>query len=181
MPRRKLMEVSPRTGGGGLVTQLVNELRSNHETGQPTIYEQEFAGGKVRVTVIWDAWDKQSLEERTGMILKAYQEAEGPKFSERIALASGLTVPEAEAAGMLRFQIIPAVRQGDAVSLDACRQAMIDLGASMLFDSEHPQLRFATENEAEAARQALIAHLPGSEPVWLITQDVGRVDDWLEH
>ncbi len=49
---------------------------------------------------------------------------------------------------MLPFQIIPALRKGDPVTLDQCRQAMIDEGASTLLGPDKPQLRFATEEEA---------------------------------
>ena len=74
---------------------------------------------------------------------------------DRIALASGLTVPEAHAAGMLPFQVFPALRRGDPVTLDQCRQALIDEGASILFGADNPQLRFATEEDAEKARERL--------------------------
>ena len=59
MPRR-------RTSGeehqvrlpGNLAEQLATELQSNREAGQPMIYEKEFSNGKIRVNVIWDAWDR---------------------------------------------------------------------------------------------------------------------------
>ena len=79
---------------------------------------------------------------------------------------------------MLPFQIIPAVRSGDPVTLEQCRQAMIDEGASILVSAENPQLRFATEADAESARIRLARRLPSSEPVWVVTQDVGTVDVW---
>ncbi len=81
---------------------------------------------------------------------------------------------------MLPFQIIPALRRGDPVTLEECRQAMIEEGASTLLGSEKPQLRFASEEEAEAARNRLIQRLPTSEQVWVITQDVGQVEDWAQ-
>ena len=43
---------------------------------------------------------------------------------------------------------------------------MIEEGASLLFGADQPQLRFATEEDAEAARKRLGARLPGSEAVW---------------
>ena len=57
---------------------------------------------------------------------------------------------------------------------------MIDEGASTLLMADQPQLRFATQAEAEAARRRLTERLPGSDPVWVISQDVGKVEDWLE-
>jgi len=112
------------------------------------------------------------------VILRAYDLAEGSGYRQRIALASGLTVPEAYAAGMLPFQIIPALRRGDPVTAEQCRQAMIEEGASTLIEADKPQLRFATEEEAEAARKRLVRRLPSSDQVWVITQEVGKVEDW---
>jgi hypothetical protein len=142
------------------------------------IHEQEFPSGGIRATVIWDEWDHLPLEDRTSVILQAYERAEGRGYREKLALASGLTVPEAYSAGMLPFQIIAALRKGDPVTAEQCRQTMIDEGASILFGADKPQLRFASEEEAEAARKRLAQRLPNSEPVWVITQEVGKVEDW---
>lgn len=181
MPRiRARVEERARRADGGLVDRLAEELRSGRESGQPTVYEQAFPTDKLRVTVIWDAWDRLPLEDRTAIILQAFERAEGLDYRERIALASGLTVPEAHAAGMLPRQVIVALRGGDPVTMEQCRQAMIDEGASTLLDAERPQLRFATLDEAEAARRRLSARLPGSDPVWIITQEVGSVEDWSQ-
>lgn len=177
MPRiRTGMDDRPHLAKGAFADQLAEELRSGRASGQPTIYEQEFPTGNLRVTVIWDRWDRLPLEERTGVILQAYEQAEGATFRDRIALASGLTAPEAHAAGMLPVQVIAALRRDDEVTNEACQQAMLDEGASRLLGKEHPQLRFATLEEAEAARQRLIKKLPHSEQVWLITQDVGSTE-----
>ena len=181
MPRiRSAIETEPRQAGGNLALRLADELKSSREFGQPVIHEQEFPTGKIRVVVVWDEWDHLSLEERTSVILRAYESALGREYRDRIALASGLTVPEAYAAGMLPFQIITAWRKGDPITLEQCRQAMIDEGASTLLMADQPQLRFATQAEAEAARRRLTERLPGSDPVWVISQDVGKVEDWSE-
>jgi hypothetical protein len=162
------------------VERLADELRSNRASGQPIIDEEEFPTKKLRVNVIWDEWDRVPLEDRTATILRAYEQAEGKDYPDRIALASGLTVPEAYAAGMLPYSILLAIRAGDPVTVEQCRQALIDEGASTLFGEDSPQLRFATEEEAEAARKRLAARLPGSEPVWVITKEVGPVEAWQQ-
>src|SRR5947209_19910523 len=119
MPRkRRDFETPPPRTVGRLVERLVDELKSNRQSGQPLIDEEEFPTKKLRVNVIWDEWDRIPLEARTATILRAYEQAEGPEFRDRIALASGLTVPEAQAAGWLPFQLIPAVRKNDPVTLD---------------------------------------------------------------
>src|SRR5712691_6325057 len=179
MPRRRRgFEERPRRTDGNLVKRLVDELRSDRQSGQPLIEEEEFPTKKLRVNVIWDQWDRVPLEDRTATILRAYEQAEGQEYRDRVALASGLTVPEAHAAGMLPYQVIAAVRRGDPVTMDECRNALIEEGASILFGEDNPQLRFSTEEEAEAARKRLAERLPNSEPVWVITKEVGTVEDW---
>ena len=79
---------------------------------------------------------------------------------------------------MLPFGIITAVRRTDPVTLDQCRQAMVEEGASMLLSPDRPLLRFASMEDAEAGRRRLIQRLPQSDDVWIITQDVGNVADW---
>lgn len=173
MPRK---QIGPESRIGSvkkeLAEELATELKSNRESGQPVIYEHVFRTGKVRVIVIWDKWRDVPLQERSATILRAYEMAEGPESHDRIALASGLTVPEAHAAGMLPFQIIAALRKGDPVTYDQARQAMLDEGGSRFFHPQRVQLRFATEEEAEAARQRLIQQFPGSDDVWIIEREI---------
>src|SRR5437879_2937460 len=176
MPRkRRGFEEPPRRAVGNLVERLVDELRSDRQSGQPLIEEEEFPTKKLRVNVIWDKWDRVPLEDRTATILRAYEEVEGREYRDRIALATGLTLPEAHAAGMLPYQVIAAVRKGDPVTPDDCRRALIEEGASILFGENNPQLRFPTEEEAEGAQKRLAARLPNSEQVWVITRDVGTI------
>src|SRR5437016_8057467 len=133
MPRkRRGFEEPPRRTVGRLVERLVDELKSDRASGQPIIEEEEFPTKKLRVNVLWDEWDRIPLEDRTATILRAYEQAEGRDYRDRIALASGLTIPEAHAAGMLPYQVIPALRRSDPVTMEQCRQALIDEGASIL-------------------------------------------------
>jgi hypothetical protein len=181
MPRRKrnLVEV-PRRPMQTMAEELANELKHSRESGQPVIEEQEFSTGNVRVLVLWDKWDHLSLEDRTAIILRAYELAEESDSRRRIALATGLTFPEAHAAGMLPFRIVPLVRKTDSVTLEQCVEAMIDEGASKLEDPERPPLRFSTEEEANASLRRLATRLPESEPVWAILQEPGRMDARLQ-
>lgn len=173
MPRKRIgpqtLLVSPRKE---LAAQLVEELKSGRESGQPLIFEKEFRTGKMGVTVIWDKWDRLPLEERSASILRAYELAEGMESRERVVLSTGLTVPEARAAGMLPYQILPALRKTDPLTPDQVREAMLKEGGSTLLDPRAIQLRFATEEDAEACRLRLIRRLPQSEPIWIINWDV---------
>lgn len=173
---RFLPYFAPHALSNGLVEKLAAEMKSDRDYGQPLIYEQEYPTKKCRVMVIWDAWADASLEERSGAILRAYELADGEDAREKIALASGLTVPEAIAAGMLPFQILTGLRKTDPVSFDDVRKAMLEQGASELNEADGLQLRFATRDEAEACRDRLIQKLPASEPIWIISRDVHAQD-----
>src|SRR5665213_1366396 len=102
MPRVKIgFEESSRRSDGRFIDRLADEFKSTRESGQPFIYEQTFPTGKVKILVVWDEWKDQTLEQRTSIILAAIERSDGRSYREQVALASGLTVPEAVAAGML--------------------------------------------------------------------------------
>ncbi|MBW3539297.1 MAG: hypothetical protein KY476_03430 [Planctomycetes bacterium] len=156
-----------------LVDGLIEELRSTRAGGQPLIREQRFPRtDALRVTVIWDRWEPLSDQDRVETILAAYEAVEGREFRDRIALAIGLTVPEAAGAGLLPFQVTPLVRRGDLVTLEQCRNAMLAEGASVLSDPHHPQLRFATMEEAASCIKRLSEALPASEAAWTVQREI---------
>jgi hypothetical protein len=168
-----------------LVDRLVDELKANRESGQPFIYEHAFSTGKVRVLVIWDDWKDLPLEQRTSIILSAIEQSDGKEYRAEVALASGLTVPEGVAAGMLPCQIITARRKNDKVTFEQCWEAMLAEGASQLFGPNVLQLRFPTEESANECRNRLIKRLPNSDEIWIVTreitaQDFGQVSESVE-
>jgi hypothetical protein len=177
MPRIKMgFEDQPRKTDTRLVDRLVDELKANRESGQPFIYEQSFSTGKVRILVIWDDWKDLPLEQRTNIILSAIEQSDGKDYRARVALASGLTVPEGVAAGMLPYQIITARRQGDKVTFEQCWDAMLAEGASQLFGPKVLHLRFPTEEAAEACRKRLIKRLPSSDEIWIVSREITAQD-----
>ncbi len=89
-----------------------------------------------------------------------------------------MTVLEATAAGMLPYQVLPAIRATDPVNVEDVEAAMVEQGASQLNEEDGLQLRFASREEAEACRLRLIEKLPGSEPIRIISRDV-HVRDYL--
>lgn len=179
MPRKRIEVQSALTATkAGLPEKLASELRSARDFGQPLVYEQVYSTQRSRVTVIWDEWADASLEERSAIILKAFEMAEGAGGREKIALASGLTVPEAAAAGLLPFRVLPGLRKTDQVKAEQVREAMLEQGASKLNEEDGLQLRFATKEEAEACRKRLVTSLPESEPIWIISRDI-NVQDYL--
>src|SRR5947207_1781011 len=146
MPRiRRGPESQPRPRYPDLVRALAEELKNSHDAGQPRIEEQVFPQtNAVRVTVLWDKWESVPDEDRAATILQAYEQAEGKDCRNPIALAIGLTFPDALESGLLPFQITTPLRKGDPVTVEQCREAMIAEGASILLDPSKPQLRFAT-------------------------------------
>ena len=156
-----------------LVTELIQELRDGKECGQPRIEETEFPTGAIRVTVLWDKWDRVPDHERADVILRAYEEVEGRPYRERVALAIGLTFPEAREVGLLRCSLQPQVRSDDPKTVARYYQAMRDLGASDLFDRGRPELWFASRGEMEACLKRLKELVPGSDESWLCIEDVG--------
>src|SRR5262249_15651130 len=96
---------------------------------------------------------------------------EGEPFRRQIALAIGVTVPEARDLGLLPYQIIPMRRETDGVSLEQYRGAMIQEGASVLENPDQPLLRFASLEEAAACKRRLEEKLPNSH--WTIIHEVG--------
>jgi hypothetical protein len=177
MPRIKMgFEDQPRKTDRKLVDRLVDELKADRESGQPFIYEQTFSTGKLRVLVIWDDWQDLPLEQRTNVILSALEQSDGKDYRAKVALASGLTVPEGVASGMLPYQIITALRKEDQVTLEQCWTAMLAEGATQLFGPKILQLRFPTEESAEACRQRLIRRLPNSDEIWLVSREITAQD-----
>lgn len=168
---------APVRGFKDLVMALVEELKSNRESGQPVIHEHHFSRtGKMKVTVLWDRWENVPHEERAEIIRKAYTEVDGADCEAKLALLVGLTFPEAYEAGMLPFAVIPLLRKGDTVSPSDCIEAMRSEGATQLFIGGKHELRFLTEAEAEKASQRLVKRLPGSEAVWTVVGEVGRIE-----
>ncbi len=185
MPRKRIGPEQPRFTNGSLAEKLAGELKNGRESGQPLVYEHELRPDRLRVTVIWDEWDRTPQDERTAVILRAYEMAEGTASRNKVALASGLTVPEATAAGMLPYQVGTALRKVDPVTFEECQNAMLAEGASRLFGPGVLQLRFATEGEAEACRQRLIRRLPRSQDVWVVSREIAVQDfvtlhDWAQ-
>ena len=177
MPRIKMgFEDRPRRTDKTLVDRLVDELKAGRESGQPFIYEQAFSTGKVKILAIWDDWKDLPLEERTNIIISAIEQSDGKGYRAKVALASGLTVPEGVVAGVLPYQIITARRKEDRVTFDECWKAMLAEGASQLFGPKVLQLRFPTEESAEACRKRLIKNLPGSEEIWIVSREITAQD-----
>jgi hypothetical protein len=159
-----------------LLKELSDELRHGRDFGQPLIDEFVLPKtGALRVTVVWDKWAGVTDGERAEVILKAYEQAEGTEFVNNIALASGLTAPEAVELGLLPYRVSPALRKSDPFTVEQCRRVMIEQGASIVADPGRPILAFMRLEDAEKCVARLINALPKSESIWTVAQTVGDV------
>jgi hypothetical protein len=150
-----------------LVRELQLELQNNREFGQPLILEEPFARSEeLRITVVWDKFDGIDDDERARIILAAYQRSDAPPT--KIAVALGLTFPEAADDGLLPYDVVPNWRASDPVSLERCFGAMKKLGASTLRNPIEPELRCATAEQAGACVSQLVQVLPESKGIWKI-------------
>ena len=76
MPRITMEAERQSPPDTALVKKLVNALKDQGESGQPLVYEQELAPGRLPC-VVWDDWAAIPLDERADVILGAYEIAEG--------------------------------------------------------------------------------------------------------
>ena len=173
MPRfTRNLEATTDVPRPDLTRELVQELKENRSFGQPLI--EEFVlprTDRLKITVVWDRWEGVPDGVRVKVILNAYNQAESQAFVSRIALPMGLTVFEALHDNVLPFQIVTMLRKSDPVTMDQCREVMLEEGASVLGNPSMPQLAFFDAKGAEACIQRLVKRLPGSEPVWSIVHD----------
>jgi hypothetical protein len=158
-----------------VIEQLADELRHNRAIVQPFIEEQEFSTGLLRVNVVWDVWNGIPNEDRIDTILRAYEKCEGKQAVNRIALATGWTVPEAVELGLLPYEVLPAIREGDPITLKEANARMTELGASLLLGYDNPKLRFARSADAEACVRKLVNTWPETKGIWVITKENGAV------
>ena len=81
---------------------LATELRSNHESGQPFIYEHTFGSGRMSGSS-WSCGetecDLDAREQRTDIILAAVEISDGKEYRDRVALANGVTMPRERGSG----------------------------------------------------------------------------------
>ena len=177
MPRHvKLLDPTNQSPAhANLINNLTRELTDEKSFGQPVIKEEhDPKNGSIRINVFWDLWNYLSADDRSAVIVQAYRNVEGDDFVNRIGLLNGLTIPEAHAAGLLPFKVIFVSEEFADETAEPIKQymrAMMEEGASILNYDHRPELRFATEEEAEACKQRLIARLPGTKSVWVVIHE----------
>lgn len=56
---------------------------------------------RLHITVVWDRWKNQSHQERSEIILDAYEAWQGPGSAQAVSVAMGLTQQEADRSGFV--------------------------------------------------------------------------------
>ena len=176
MPRHVRGADQPSVDVRSLTTELLHELQDPQPFGQPIILEDRTPEtSSMRVHVIWDRWEGCLRRVRSAVIADAYRSLNYIQADEQLTVCLGLTVPEAVSIGLLPYEVVSARRRDESPSLAEYRQAILQVGASTLSSGEHPRLRFAALEDAEAAMEHLLEKLPGSK--WIIKQEVSVPGD----
>lgn len=98
--RRGLPRILP-AGAPDLERRLENEFRVPNDQGQPLVFEEPPEPAPVtQIYVVWDDWASLTQQDRSEIILRAYERAKGEQAALKITVAMGLTALEAERMGI---------------------------------------------------------------------------------
>jgi hypothetical protein len=171
MPVHRRSPTANSGGCGEILQDLIKELKNPRPRGQPIIVEDRTPEtNSIRVHVIWDRWGQCDRTRRAGIVLAAYEEVFGAETRGQVTLVLGLTVAEAIATGLLPYRIVPARRRGARPADEKYQNVMVKEGAITIASDDWPQLRFATQEDAEITLEHLMQTLPDSK--WIIIQEV---------
>ena len=94
---------NPLFGNQSLVDTLAKEFRTPSPEDRQPYYQiqQQPPQNRVHITVIWDRWKNLSHQERSEIILDAYEAWRGQGSAEIISVAMGLTTVEADRLGFV--------------------------------------------------------------------------------
>lgn len=103
MPYKLIPAVEP-TFDPVYVDAIAQELRLMRPDGDPDapliIEEQTHHSDRTHVTVIWDLWGKVAPEDRSRIILDAYERVRGASAILTLSAVLGLTHAEAKKLGV---------------------------------------------------------------------------------
>jgi hypothetical protein len=97
MPIKEIPQRSPSPPARDLTHRLVREWKRPKKKGEPMIVQQtNRASHSAQIYVVWNEWDDLSQEERSEIIMDAYEQTHSPQESLIITVAMGLTPAEAD-------------------------------------------------------------------------------------
>jgi hypothetical protein len=101
MPVRRGLPRTQPANGPDLEARLAHEFETPTEQGQPLVFEEPPEPAPVnQIYVVWDDWASLSQQQRSEIILRAYERAKGEQPALKITVAMGLTATEAENMGI---------------------------------------------------------------------------------
>ncbi len=146
---------------------MANELAGRHAEKGPVVFEIPLNDSdRIDVLVVWHEFPEIRSEDRTSLILEAYQNR-----PDNIADALGVTYDEAMDQHLLPYAVVPMTRRGEGDKQQE-RKAMLQEGGIALPQGK-VDLRFPTMAMAETARRHLCDRLP--QGYWSISQSVAEV------
>lgn len=103
MPYKKIAQSIPIIDPS-LVEAIAQELRLEQAEGSPDapliIEEDAPYSERIHVTVIWDRWAQVNPEDRSRVIVEAYEQVRGPGTFLTLTSALGLTHADAKKLGV---------------------------------------------------------------------------------
>jgi len=152
-----------------LIGQLVEELKNGGGPGGPVIFEIPIKGTDTyHIIVVWERWATVSSEDRSPIILEAYEsydEEVGAEqaMSPKITLVLGVTPDEAVGNNLLPYVLSPCPRLDPNGPLyDKIRQAMREAGA--IETSSGLLLAFPTKPMRAEAEKELVSKTREIDP-----------------
>lgn len=157
-----------------MLAQLLSELNGQTRSVQPLILEEGMDAG-LYIHVVWDRWERWPEEERTRLIVEAYEHF-NKEIHDKLINAIGVTPVEALEVGLLPFRITDVPKRGQTVDSQKIEKAIEEERKNTVLGRRFPELRYASLEEAEQARQRL--ERAEQDVFWVITQEVGKVSDF---
>ncbi|HUB26880.1 MAG TPA: hypothetical protein VL992_15755 [Tepidisphaeraceae bacterium] len=152
---------------GNLVDNLSETLIEKHpRVSEPFVVENVIPQvARAHVVVIWDRWIGLSAQERSQVILDAYEKA-NRLTGISIMAATGLTAEESLRQDFLPYSIITMPQKDEKLSSKELEAAMSKAGGILVKVGESVGLRFPTRETAEAAYRKLREEIP--DHIWTL-------------
>lgn len=154
----------PNRATDKLVSALAERVKAPGGAEEPFVLQDRVPQTRTRhVVVIWNEWANVDRDERSRVILDAYDRA-GVLGHDSITSAMGLTTQEALDLGYLPYSIITMRKNSDPLSSAELERAMERIGGAQFRQGALLQVRFPPRELAEGAYRRLLEAVPG--PYW---------------
>ena len=100
MPVRRGLPRTTPAQAPDLEERLAKELASPSAEGQPLVFEEPEPAPITRIFVVWNDWARLGQQDRSEIILRAFERVHGADATLKVSVAMGLTDVEAERMGI---------------------------------------------------------------------------------